>query len=122
MKSNIEGKGLLGCIVTLLILGVMVLITIRVGPPYFAFKSFEADLKKETSRSGANGLDDETIIRNVLDLAKRNEMRLKREDISVERYAGQLFINIRYVLPLDLILYERDINLEVRTSSYIGHL
>jgi len=122
MKTNSEGKGTLGCIVTLLILGVMVLMLMRIGPPYFAFKSFESDLKKETSRSGANSFDNETIIKNVLDLAKRNELHLKREDVTVERYSSQLFISVHYVLPMDLIVYQRDLNLDVRTSSLIGRL
>ncbi len=121
-KSSSEGKGSLGCIATLLLLGLTLLVSVRVGPPYFAYKSFEADVKKETSRAGANAFDDETVIRNILDLAKRNEIRLPRENITVERYAGQIMISVHYVMPLDLLFYQRDINFDIRASSFVGRL
>jgi len=56
---------------------------IRVGPDYYAYKSFEADVKTEASRAGANFLDDETILRNVIDLARKNEIRLKEENVKM---------------------------------------
>ena len=122
MKPYNEGKGTLGCIITLLLLAIATVATIRIGPPYFAFKSFEADLKKETSKAGANAYDDETIVKNVVDLARRNEIRLQKEDVTVERYAGQVFVSVHYALPVDLFFYEHKINMDVRTSSYVGRL
>ncbi len=120
--SGIEGRGTLGCLISIVVLGVLIVATLRIGPPYFAWKSFEADLKKETSRAGANAYDEETIIKNVLDLAKRNELPLQRENITVERYAGQVAIKVRCTLPLDLFFYEREINFEIRTTSLVGRL
>jgi len=113
---------MVGCLISLVLLGLLVVVTLRAGPPYFAYKSFESDLKKETSRAGANIYDEETIVRNVLDLAKRNELPLKREDITVERYAGQVSIRVRCTVPLDIIVYKRDINFELKTTSLIGRL
>jgi hypothetical protein len=122
MRSDNEGKGTLGCIITLLLLAIATVATIRIGPPYFAFKSFEADLKKEASKAGANAYDDETIIKNVVDLARRNEIRLQKEDVTVERYAGQVHVTVRYSLPLDLFFYQHNINMDVRVSSLVGRL
>ncbi len=113
---------MMGCLLSLVLLGVLILITFRVGPPYFAWKSFESDLRKETSRAGANLYDEETVIKSVLDLAKRNELPLKRENITVERAAGTISITVRVTLPMDLIVYQRDVNYEIKTTSLVGRL
>lgn len=122
LSSDAAGKGLTGCVVAMIMLGIFILISMRVGPPYFAVKSFEADVKKEASRAGANAMDDETVVRNLLDLARRNEMHLDQENIRIERYAGQIHIKIHYTMPLDLIVYQRDLDFNIEASSYVGRL
>ncbi len=122
MMSGIEGKGTFGCLLSIVVLGLLVVVTLRAGPPFFAWKSFEADLMREVSRAGANLYDEETITKNVLDLAKRHELNLPRENIKVERAAGQIFVSVKCTIPLDLIVYQHDINFEVKTSSLIGRL
>jgi hypothetical protein len=122
MTSRDEGKGKLGCVLTILVMVTLTLVTLRLGPAFFSFKSFENDLKRDISRAGANGWDDETIIKNVLDLAKRNELTLTRDDIKVERFAGQVHVSVRYTVVLDLIVYQRSVNLETQVSSLIGRL
>ncbi len=121
MSGN-EGKGMMGCLISLVILGLLVVVTLRAGPPYFAYRSFEADLRKEISRAGANAWDEETTTRNILELAKRNELPLARENITVERTAGMIHVRVLCTVPLDLIVYERQIKFEIRTSSLIGRL
>ena len=120
--SGDEGKGMTGCLISLVLLGLLVVVTIRVGPPYFAYKSFESDLKRETSRAGANGYDEETIVRNVLDLAKRNELPMTRENIAVERAAGIVSVRVHCTVPIDLFFYERRFEFDLKTSSLIGRL
>jgi hypothetical protein len=117
-----DGKGLTGCLVFLVFLGILCFAVIRVGPDYYGFKSFEADVKTEASRAGANFFDDETIVKDIIDLARKNEIRLKEENIKVERFAGQIFIKVHYVLNADFIVYQRDIDMDFSVSSYIGRL
>ena len=117
-----EGKGAVGCLISLLILAVGILIAAKVAPPYFAYKSFESDVKTEISRAGAHFYDDEILMRNLLDLAKRNEIRLKEEEVKIERFAGQIFIKINYTVPVDLIVYEKDMDFSISASSFIGRL
>ncbi len=119
---NEEGKGTAGCLVFLLLLAVCCFVGIIVGPPYFANSGFETDVKAEVSRAGAHYFDDDTVIKDILDLAKRNEIRLKREDIKVERVAGQVYVTIRYSVPVDFMIHQRDLNFEIKASSFIGRL
>jgi hypothetical protein len=122
MTSGNEGKGKLGCVLTILVMVTLTLVTLRLGPSYFSFKSFENDLKRDVSRAGANGYDDETIIKNVLDLSKRNQLNLTRDDIKVERFAGQVQVTVRCTVLLDLIVYQRSVTLETQVSSFLGRL
>jgi hypothetical protein len=117
-----EGKGAMGCLLFLLVAAVVIFLAARIGPVYYASKSLEADLRTEASRAGANFLSDETVLKNVLDLARRNEIRLKRENVKLERFAGQVFITVSYSVPVDLIVTERTMNFNIKASSFIGRL
>ncbi len=117
-----EGKGTAGCLLFLMVAAIVIFLAVRVGPSYYANKSLEADLRTEASRAGANFLSDESILKNVLDLARRNEIRLKRENVKLERFAGQLFITVTYSVPVDLVVTEQTMNFKIKASSFIGRL
>jgi hypothetical protein len=119
---NDEGKGTAGCLFFFVLLGIAVFVGLRIVPPYFSYASFETDVKTEISRAGAHFFDDETIIKDILDLARRNEIRLTEQNIKIERFAGQVFVTVRYSVPEDLFVYRRNLDFEVKASSYIGKL
>ncbi len=117
-----EGKGAAGCLLFLMVAAIVIFLAVRIGPAYYANKSFEADLRTEASRAGANFMGDESILKNVLDLARRNEIRLKRENVKLERFAGQIFITVSYSVPVDLIVTERTMDFNIKASSFVGKL
>jgi len=117
-----EGKGTLGCLVFVVLLGIGVFIAVNAGPPYMAAKSFEADLKTEVSRAGARFYSNDTLIKSVLDIAKRNEVRIRPENIKVERYSSQVFVKVHYEVPVDLAFYEYLMKVDIKASSYVGTL
>ena len=117
-----EGKGTLGCLFFLLAAGIVGFIGVSVGPAYYAGKSLETDVKTEASRAGAHFYDDETIMRNILDLARRNEVRITRENVKIDRFAGQIFITIEYSVPVDLLVTEKKLDFKFKASSFIGRL
>jgi hypothetical protein len=129
MKSNgllslrdDEGKGLTGCLILIILFVVVVMLAVRLGPAYYANHNLKTDLKNEASRAGAHSLDNEMIIRDIMDMAKRNEIQLKRENITVKRFAGQIHIEVNYKVPVDFFFYRHNINFEVKASSFIGTL
>ncbi len=117
-----DGKGLAGCLFFLLLLAITAFVGIIIGPAYYSHYGFETDVKAEASRAGAHFFDDETVLRDIMDLAKRNEIRLNRENVKIERFAGQLYLTVRYNVPVDFIVLQRNLNFEIRASSYIGRL
>src|SRR5687767_13581582 len=95
-----DGKGMVGCMFALLLLFVGGVAGIRLFPPYYAHKSFQTDVHTEISRAGAQFLDEETVMKNILALAKRNEIRLTRKDVKLERFAGQIHATVNYSVPV----------------------
>jgi hypothetical protein len=120
--SESEGKGLIGCVLSIALLAAAIFVGITLGPIYYNNLNFESDVKTEVSRAGARFSDNEAVIKNIIDLAKRNEIRLTRQDVKIERFAGQVHIKVNYSVPVDLLVMERDWNFEIHVSSFIGSL
>jgi hypothetical protein len=117
-----DGKGTSGCILFLLLSVLAGFVAMRVGPDFYAYKSFEGEVKTEVSRAGAHFADDETLLNNLVFLAKKNEIRVARENVKIERFAGQVHVTVRYTVPVDLVFYQREIEYEIKASSYVGRL
>ena len=122
LLRNSEGKGTVGCLFSLALIAVIVIAGIRVVPVYYSVKSFEADMRTEVSRAGAHFYSDETLVKNIVDLARRNELKLKPEDVKLERMAGQIFVSLHYTTVVDFFLFERPMDFDLKASSFIGRL
>ncbi len=117
-----EGKGVIGCLLSIVMMAAAIYLGIVLVPIYYSNFNFENDVKTVASRAGAHFLDNEQIMKDVLSLAKRNEIRIKRDDVKLERFAGQLHIRVNYAVPVDFIVMERDLNFKIEASSFIGSL
>jgi hypothetical protein len=117
-----DGKGSLGCLVSILLAGAAILIGVRVGPPYFAYKGLEGDVKTEVSRAGARFFGNEVVKQNILDVARKNEVRLKDENVRVERFAGQIHVVVEYSVPVDLFVTQHTFDFKIKASSFVGTL
>jgi hypothetical protein len=120
--SGCDGKGTAGCLFSLLLLLVAVFVAVKLVPIYYSSSNFESDVKTEASRAGAHFFDDAMIIKDVLDLAKRNDIRVKRDNIKIERFAGQVHLQVTYNVPVDLVIYKRNIIFNIKSSSLVGSL
>ncbi|NLT68491.1 MAG: DUF4845 domain-containing protein [Acidobacteria bacterium] len=117
-----EGKGLIGCMFFIVVFALAIYLGIMLGPVYYANFNFESQIETEAGRAGAKFLDDETIIKDILDLAKRNEIRLNRQNIKIDRFAGQVHIDVQYSVPVDFGFFVRNLDFRVEASSFIGTL
>ncbi len=117
-----EGRISFGCLFSLILLALAVFVAAKVAPPYIAYKDFESDMKSEVSRAGAHIYDDEVVAKEVVSLAEKNNIRLSREDVKVERFAGQIEITLHYAVPVDLIVYQHDMEFDIKVSSFVGRL
>ncbi len=117
-----EGKGMLGCLILIVLTGMAIYLAIELVPIYYSNFNFESDVKTEVSRAGAHFLDDDTITKDILAMAKNNEIRLTKENISIDRFAGQVHINVHYAVPVNFIIFDHDLVFQINASSFIGTL
>lgn len=115
-----DGKGILGCIVFIVIIGTAIFVAARLGPLYYSNSGFKSDVKDEVSRAGAQSLRDEKIISGIMAIAKKDKINLTRENIKVDRFAGQIHVEVNYAVPVSFVLFQRDIKFEIDTSSFVG--
>ncbi len=120
--KNQEGKGAVGCLLFLLVLAICILAVIRLWPDYYAYKTLDTELRTEASRAGANFMEDDVIMANVLQLAKRSDVFIKKENVKIQRIAGQIFITVHYSVPIDFIFYTWNMDCNIKASSFVGRL
>ena len=117
-----EGKGILGCIGAIVLLAVIIFVGIKLGPIYYSNYQFEEDLKTLISRSGARYTPDQQIIIEVVELAQKNHINLTHENaknnIKLERFAGQLHINVQYFVPVDFLIIRRNFRFQIKLSTF----
>ena len=117
-----EGKGILGCIGAIVLLAVIIFVGIKLGPIYYSNYQFEEDLKTLISRSGARYTPDQQIIIEVVELAQKNHINLTHENaknnIKLERFAGQLHLNVQYFVPVDFLIIRRNFRFQIKLSTF----
>ena len=113
-----EGKGLFGCVVSIIVLGVAIFLGIKLAPIYYSNFNFESDLKTEVSRVGSRFIENEIVVRDIMQLAKKNEIKLGKQNIRIERFAGQVHITVEYAVPVDFMILERNLNFRIKVSSF----
>ena len=120
--GNSEGKGTFGCLFSLLVLAAAVFAGVKLVPLYYSASSFESDVKTEVSRAGVNFFSDETILKDIVQLAQKNEIRISHDQIKLERLAGQVRVAIAWSEPVDFVFFQYDVPFRVNASSYMGRL
>jgi len=117
-----EGKGMIGCMLMTVVIAVAIYLGILLAPIYYANFNFESDVKTEVTRAGAHFIDDQVLTKNILDLARRNEIRITQENVSIERFAGQVHVTVEYSVPVDFVIFQRDLKFRVEESRFVGTL
>ena len=117
-----EGKGILGCIGIIVLLAAILFVGIKLGPVYYTNYTFEEELKTVVSRAGARYVPNEKIVIDILELAQQNNINLTHENskdnIKIERFAGQIHINVRYYVPVDFLIMRRNLKFEIKLSTF----
>lgn len=117
-----EGKGLVGCMVAIVLFAVVIYLAIVLGPVYYSNFSFENGIKTTATRAGTRFFTNDQIVIEIMELAKRDEINISKENIEIDRFAGQVHIRVYYSVPVNFIVFERDLDFEIEASSFIGAL
>jgi hypothetical protein len=117
-----DGKGLIGCMLSIVFMGLAIFLAIVFGPPYYNNLNFESDVKTEVSRAAAHQFDTDTLVKDILALARRNEINIKRDSIAVERYSGKMHVTVSYSVMVDFLVAERNLDFEIDVETFVGSL
>jgi phage-related protein len=117
-----EGKGHLGCVVSILLFAAAIFVSIKLGPVYYQNFNLESEAKNEVSRAGARYIDDETIVSQLMTIAQKNELTLDRKNIKIYRHANQVTIEINYSVPVDFLVFQHDVSFNISVSSFVAGL
>lgn len=122
-----EGKGALGCLVTLLITLTFVLACFRVVPVYLDKLDFEDDLARLTARAGSENLSSRFIRTEIHRLALMRHFEIGDRDIKIDRSypfasAPQISIHIVYRRPIDFVFYHRTFEFSEEDTTLVGRL
>lgn len=121
---NSEGKGIIGCMGAIILVVVILFMGIKLGPVYYSNFIFEEDVKSVVSRASSHAQNNEAITKDILALAKKNNINLTtknaHKNIKIERYAGQIHVEIQYFVHVDFLVIEKNLKFEVKTSSFVA--
>ena len=117
-KSREEGKGSLGCIFALFLMVVALLLAFKLGPPYKNHYEFKSDMKQAVSRAGARSMTDENIKKDLIQIAEKNMIVLKSENIQIRHMGGQVVITVEYTIPVNFLIMTKDLRFNLEESSW----
>jgi hypothetical protein len=92
------------------VLLVMLLLAMRLVPPYVRNLQFQLALSGVLQRATDSAGSDETIVKGVLEQAALRGLRVVPKDVHVRRAQGWLRVEVLYEVPVALPLYSVDLH------------
>jgi len=94
------GKGMVGCLVALILVAVVAMIAYKVIPTRIAVAELQDYCEEQAERASLPEYKDETLATNILEKAKKLELPVGAENITITRESGQIHIVVRYTISL----------------------
>jgi len=117
-NSKEEGKGSLGCFIAIILMVLAVFLAFKLGPIYYNHYEFKGELKQAVGRAGARLTSNENIKKDVIAIAQKNNIFLKGEEIIINKSVPtRVIIEIKYVIPVDFIIFKYDLNFNIREEG-----
>ena len=117
-QFNEEGKGSVGCMLSLVVMAIVLFIAFKAGPPYYNNYNLEGELKSTVSRMSARSLKEEFVIKNLIHIAENYNIVLTKKNIKIGRFGGKLYIEIDYTVPIDFLILQRELHFKMREESF----
>ena len=103
------------------VLGAVILLAVKVVPPYFSNYEFEDAIKTEALHSTYSTRTEDDIREAVVQQALKYDIELKPEQVHVKRlgqnFGGTLAIDVEYSVPIDLLGYSTTLEFHPSTKN-----
>jgi hypothetical protein len=107
-----RGASNLGCILGLALVLVAVVIGVHVVPVRIAVAELQDFCEKEAERASLPRNSDERMADAIFKKAVEERLPVRKEDIKVWRDSGQVHVEVKYRVVLDLLVYKYDWDVE----------
>src|ERR1022692_4635853 len=111
MSRNERGAGNLKLLTTLAVVALVIFVSLKLGPVYFAEYQLKEDLDSMARLATyAQNKTPEDIKRDVIAKAKEDDVMLKDDDVQVERTPNGVNIAVKYSVHVDILGQGKDLN------------
>ena len=112
VKRREKGAGNVGCMISLAVLAVAVIIAMKVIPTRVAVAELQDYCEREAEQASLPRNTDARITDEILIKAQQENLPVRREDIKVWRDGSMTHIEVKYRVQLDLLVYTYDWDVE----------
>jgi hypothetical protein len=118
MSSNHRGSGNFKLVATLAILALLIFLSVKLGPPYFANYEFKEDLDSMARLATyAQNKTAEDLKQDVIAKGKEDDVLLKDDDVVVERTPNGVNIKVNYSVHVDVLGQGKDLKFEIEAGN-----
>lgn len=110
-----SGEGQFGCLVGVVLLLAAALVAYKMIPIKVKAAEMRDTVIDEAKSGGQHS--DRRITEEILRTAKRLELPVKEDDISIERNAGQIRVEVKYSVPVEFPGYTYNWSFRHRTEN-----
>ncbi len=114
-----KGASNIGCILALIVLGALIIVGIKVVPVRIAVAELQDFCEKEADTAYQPRNTDEKLTESIFRKAMEEQLPVNKENIKVWRDTGQIHIEIKYHVPLDLLVTTYDWNVEHKVDRVL---
>lgn len=114
-KSQL-GEGQAGCIISLLILLAVGFFAYKIIPPKLKAAEMRQFVIDEGKSAGLRK-GDKHIRANIMDMADELEIAVDPKDLKIRRARGKIYIDIDYVIPVELPGYTHNYHFHHETAN-----
>ncbi len=100
------GAGNVGCIISLAILAVAVILAMKVIPTRVAVAELQDYCEKQAEQASMPRRTDQTIADEILIKAQQENLPVRKEDIKVWRDSSMSHVEVKYTVVMDLLVYK----------------
>ncbi len=104
-RRHEHGRGAVGCLFSLVVIGVLVLIGAKAIPARIAVAELQDYAVRQAESASLPGYSDEAIAKRLLEKAQELKLPVEASAINVSRGGGEIRVHLQYDMPLDFGFY-----------------
>jgi len=109
-RSSRVGAGRVRIAAGAAVLGILAFFLLRLAPRYLDNLELQRFVEQTAARAENQAHSDDLLRTWIVEKAASLDLPVKADQVQVRRLPGQMRIEVRYVVPIDLTLYQVDLH------------